>query len=351
MKNLPIHLLSYIPLFLCLSAKADEIEVSQFELESGVSISVQYHDSGVGGVRYTLVQSPDLQNWNPVPNSDVLNLGSGLFDASGDQDDSFDRLFYRVDAERVPATLGFEMGELVVGEGSGDQELVVRFVDQNGDALIYNGPVRYEWEGATYLVSDLTGEVMANGSQVSIPMVVEDNAGTEQLRQVRLNLIVDGETAYSVDPAASTSTITIEENDNYWRGSFETGAESIDLEIYVRKDNGTLLVFMTEGTAFLKTGFKLAPAPILTETQFSADFPDVEIDSTPENLLTAGTVVKLTLTADEVNGDTVDKRELAGTGTLTISNPAKPHLTTAIPGTFLLLEDPPLQPRDDIELE
>ncbi len=50
-------------------------------------------------------------------------------------------------------------------------------------------------------------------------------------------------------------------------------------------------------------------------------------------------------------GQTVSADELAGTGTLTLRNIAKPHLDTSITGNFVVRQDPPLQPDGDLILE
>ncbi len=264
------------------------LPVEDFSLDFDNEVRLKFRDQNSGGVRYTLYQSGDLQNWSLVSQPTVEVNGDGSYDIFAALGAPLGRQFYRVTAERTTATLGFQIRELEVEEGSGEQSLVVAFVDENGEPLIYNGRVRFEWSGAVHLVSQLTGEVMANGTDVAIPLAVLDNVGTEKLTQVELRLLVDESTGYEVDPATSVTTLTIAENDNYWRGSFQTGLESLDLELFIRSDDSSLLVFMTEGTAFLPAEFVLAAAPALSETAFQAEFPAVALTATAENLIAAG---------------------------------------------------------------
>lgn len=338
----------------CLSfAPGEEApKITDFQLQPGVEVRLAYTDAAPGGVRYVLEASDDLEGWTEIGSGLPGILGKGWYDMAAALGALEDQKFYRVRAVRETATLGFELDKLAVDEGSGEQQIVVRFVDAAGQPLIYNGPVAYEWTGAAGLVSQLTGSVEAGGTEVAIPVTIGENLGTESLRQLVLKLSADTGSGYVVDPVAATSTVTIRENDNYWRGSFQTDAELLDLELFVRIDGATLLVFLTEGTAFLESGFALADSPEFSPTTFHAAFPEVAMASTPENLLAPGTVVQLTLDADEANpGEVVTSTEISGRGTLVIHNPSKSHLTTSVAGSFLIRQDPPLQPTDDLNLE
>ena len=334
-------------LFPALLCAEEALNVTQIQVTPDSEVRLRFNDSVTGGVRYSVFKSNDMRTWGTTD----VQIGSvGLGNSRHDLFTAYDnpRSFFQIKAERVQAVLRFDVAETTVGEGDGEQEVVINFVDENGLPLIYNGPVKYTWEGSTGAVADLTGEVLAGGRSVGIPLTIVDNVGTETLKQIRLSLQVDADTGYLIDPAASSSTLIIEENDNYWRGSFQTGDESIDLEIFIRKSNTAPLVFLTEGTTFVSSGFKVSPSPTFSDSEFQAEFPAVAMPVTSKNLLAEGTLATLSLTA---NGTGVSTQKLEGTGTLTISNPAKPHLTTEIEGSFLLIQDPPLQPQDDLELE
>ncbi len=328
-------------------------KVTSIAVQPGVEVELEFTDTTIGGVRYTLEASEGLFGWSEIASGLPNILDTSRYALNSPIGEGETRKFFQIRSEPAAATLGFESSALEVDEGSGAQQVAVRFVDESGAPLIYNGPLSYRWSGATALVGSLTGTVMAGGTGTVIPLDILDNTETESLRQLTLTLMADGSGNYEVNPAAAASTVTILENDNFWRGGFVSESGILGLEFYVQRDSGLLTISLTDGTELLpEGGLSIGTAATLSDTVFHVEFPGTDVLSTAENLVAAGTRLELVLDADSsIAGQTVSSDELAGTGTLTLRNLTKPHLDTTITGTFVVRQDPPLQPDDDLILE
>jgi len=338
-------------LALCCAAFAEDLAIQEIQLSGESEVRLRFWDGVTGGVRYSVFQSPDMRSWGTTGvQTDSVGLGDRWHElfapAAGG------RSFYQVKSERVQAVVMFSLGEITLGESSGSQEVVINFVDEAGQPLIYNGPVSYLWEGTAGAVSNLTGSVIAGGQSVTIPLDVVDNDEVEALKQISLTLEVDAQTGYLVDPAASSTTLTIEENDNYWRGSFQTGTESLDLELFIQRSAAGSVISLTKGTGFLSGELLVADSVTHTEANFQVAFPAEMMTANEENLVTEGTQATLSLTAaDGMVDQSVDEKMIKGVGVLTISHPDMSYLNTTISGAFLILQDPPIQPTQELELE
>ena len=331
----------------------EPLKVTSFAIQPGVEVELEFIDTTIGGVRYTLESSVDLLGWTEVGSGLPDILGTNQYALSSPISEGETRKFFQIRAEPVAATLGFEFTALEVDEGSGAQQIAVKFVNETGAPLIYNGPISYRWSGATELVGSLTGSVMAGGTGAVIPIDILDNSETEPLRQFTLTLMADGTGNYEVNPAAAASTVTILENDNFWRGGFVSESGILNLEFYLQRESGSLTISLTDGTELLpQGGLSVSTSATLSDTIFHVEFPGTDVLSTAENLVAVGTRLELVLDADSsMPGQTVSADELAGTGTLTLRNIAKPHLDTSITGNFVVRQDPPLQPDGDLILE
>jgi hypothetical protein len=161
-------------------------------------------------------------------------------------------------------------------------------------------------------VGALSGEVEVRGGSGTIPLVITDDLGTGQLKRLNLDLQLRPDGEYGIDLGGVATSVVIGENDNWWRGTLEVDGERFDLTLFIRSQAGSdPLVFLDgEASDIGPGGFVSSPAgaplTVLTDTGFRAEFGNIRVLGSEDNLLGQGGTMSLRLEAgDEVDGEVV----------------------------------------------
>jgi hypothetical protein len=213
----------------------------------------------------------------------------------------------------------------------------------------FNGIVHYMVSGTAmsgdYLT--LSGQVAVNGTTATIPVSLTDNDMIGQLKYVTLRL--EASAGYQLGAGAAT-TITIEENDADWQGSFSTEDATLSFLLTIQESNNV-------HTASLKSAgfgyFPVTPTPmtlLFTTNQFLASASGIPMPA-GATLLNEPMTLSLSLTAmNGLTNQSVSATEVEGMGTLISLVPAKPHLNTTNSGVFRLLKPPVAPSTNEVEL-
>ena len=299
-------------------------------------------DQGTGATNWVVEFSPAIGSggvWSSITAANIAPLGGGN---------------YRV---RVPAPLSAPGFYRVRGVGPG---ITVSFVStafqvtEGGmvsPTITFSAPlfgiVRYTVSGtaASGEYVTLSGEVFVNGTTATIPVTFLDNKSIGQLRYLTLTL--QAGPGYRLG-ASSQTTITIDENDAEWQGSFLTDETALGFVLKIQESNGVKMASLkSDGFGFFPTNE--IPVSLLTSTpsEFMTTVNGIPIPA-GATLLNEPMSLSLFLGAmNGMNNQSVSPTSVQGVGTLISAVPAKPHLNTTNVGTFLLLK-PPVKPSTNL---
>jgi len=316
------------------------LQITTIQAAPGAPAQFTFNDSGTGATNYLVEFAPTLGVngvWSNVTSAVVQSLGGGNFRVQiPDQQTGLG--FFRVRGYGGSAgviSASFNSPALQATEG-GVVSPTITF------SAPYHGIVRYTISGtaASGDFVSLSGEVFVNGTSATIPITLLDNQTMGSLRYLTLTLQAGPALQLG---AGSATTITIDENDADWQGTFTTAGASVAFVLRIHEVNGAR-------TASLKgTGPGLFPTTevpaglLFTASQFAASVGDVPAAASATLL---NEPMSLSLFLSAMNGITnqmVSATQVRGTGSLISAVPGKPFLTTTNFGTFVLLK-PPVQP-------
>ena len=319
------------------------LEIKTFQVSP---VFFTFDDLGTGASSYQLEFSESLgtsASWSPVLSSTVTDLGGGQFEIQA-PDPLPDVGFYRIRGVdgTVALTASFNMRDFDVTEGGTVEPLITLNAP-------YTGIVRYAISGSVesgdYV--NLTGEVMVDGTSARLPVSFTDNNLIGQLKFLTLTLL-DGD-GYDVG-AGSTTTITVDENDAEWRGTFRARETNLGFLLQIQQLNGAPTALLSSDDLGLFPTNQASVAVTFSSDIFEIDSSTVPLDpaSTPFE-----TPVQLELhleAANGVEGQSVTPSEIEGIGTLISQYPARPYLNTTNMGTFFLFKSPTAPSTNQVEL-
>jgi hypothetical protein len=213
------------------------------------------------------------------------------------------------------------------------------------------GVIRYSFSGtaAGDDAPGLSGAVRVyGGNSVVIPVSLGDNGAIETLKDLVLTL--EPGSGYTVSPATSTVTVTIEDNDALWRGSLFFEQAVLGIQLRIEEIGGAFSAALEDdGLGILPEG-EHATSILFSEDSFVATSADLSLNAS-ESLVNLPAIQRLELSAIQGMPDQrVSRDEVRGVATLKTLYPAGPHLNLTNAGTFLLLR-PPGRPRtSEVEL-
>jgi hypothetical protein len=304
-------------------------------------------DEGTGASSYVIESSAEAgpgASWVVESNAVVQALGSGEFEVSVDSSAAPTR-FYRVSGEggQGPIVIGFESFVFQVEEGSQAQPLILLSAPFWG-VLHYS--VAGTVEGGDY--EELSGRVQVDGvTAVSISVRFTDNTVLSSLRQMRLTL--EAGTGYSVGGGSAVATLTLEDNDARWQGSWLTEDAVLGFELRLTEaDERKEAVLESDGAGLFAAG-QYTVALESTADEFDAFTGPIPLDP-GDNLLGLAGWQTLRLTAlDGQPEQTVDPGEIRGLASLVTHYSNAPHLGTTNTGTFVLLKPPAAPQTNEVE--
>jgi hypothetical protein len=323
------------------------LQLTTIQVEQGNPVQFHFTDAGTGLTNYSVEFRSGLEagaDWQTETNAAITALGGGSYSV------------------QIQSSLGQRGFHRVVGYGDSGGPIVIEFSTAafqvtEGDAAPpllrlsqpFNGIVYYTVSG-TAMSGDyveLTGQVAVNGTTATIPVSLTDNDMIGELKY--LTLWLDAGAEYEVG-ADATSTITIEENDAEWQGSFVTDDAALGFVLSIHNVNGVHAATLKgDGTGFFPA--TEVPASLtFTANGFSATVTDIPIAAEATLL---NEPIYLTLQLHAMNGvadQSVSPTFVTGAGSLTTVFPAQPHLNNTSAGAFSLLRPPVAPSTHQLEL-
>jgi len=316
------------------------LQITTIQAAPGAPVQFTFNDSGTGATDYLVEFSSKAGGnmvWSNITSAVVQPLGGGNFRVQVPDPQSA-LGFFRVRGYGGAAgfiSASFNSTAFQVTEGG----MVAPTITFSSP---YHGIVRYTISG-TAMSGDyvsLSGEVFVNGTSATIPVTMLDNQIIGQLRYLTLTLQAGPGLQLG---AGSATTITIDENDAEWHGSFVTDGATLGFALKIEEANGVKMASLKgDGSGF----FPAAEFPaglLFTANDFAASVGDIAM---PVNATLLNETMNLSLFLSAMNGITnqfVGATQVRGTGTLISFVPAKPFLNTTNFGTFILLK-PPVRP-------
>ncbi len=326
---------------------SDLLSLQSIRFTSGGPVQFTFLDQGTGSTNYQAQFSSRVGSdatWQVDNTAVITALGGGS---------------YRVDLANPQAPVQFYR---VVGYGpSGGNVLVdfstTAFQVEEGQStnlvLTLNQPFHgtiYYSVGGTATTGDyqpLTGQVMVNGTTATIPVDLTDNNQIGRLKYLTLRL-EDG-AGYQLSNQRE-ATLTIDENDADWQGSFMTDGAAVGFVLSIRSLGGTTTATLrSEGFGFFPTN------DIPASVQFTADRFDASVSGIPvaADATLLNQPMNLSLVLSAMNGapnESVTPTQVEGAGVLISDVPAKPFLSTTNQGTFLLFKPPVAPSTNEVQL-
>ena len=323
------------------------LQITTIHAAPGSPVQFTFSDSGTGATNYLVEFTPAVDGdgvWSNITSAVVQALGGGNFRVQA-PDLQTGLGFYRVRGYGGAAgfvSASFNATALQATEG-GAVSPAITF------SAPYHGLVRYAISG-TAMSGDyagLSGEVFVNGTSATIPVTLLDNQGIDPLRYVTLMLQAGPGLQLGTGSAA---TITIDENDAEWQGSFTTDAASLGFVLKIQEANGVKMASLKSNGFGLFPTNEVPAALLFTVNEFSASVAGIQV-AADATLLNEPITLSLLLSA--MNGMTnqnVSATQVQGTGSLISAVPSKPFLSTTNFGIFLLLKPPVKPSTNQVEL-
>ena len=311
------------------------LQIHTIEVAPGAPPEFIFADQGTGATNYTVQFAPTLESpWSIVAGAAVTSLGGGNYRVVA-PDAQTARGFYRVRGNGGAVIASFVTTAFRVIEG----ETVTPTVTFNAP---FFGTIRYTVSGTAGSgdFTPLSGEVLVNGTTAVIPVTLADNLSIGELKFLSLRL--EAGPGYRLG-TTSQSTVTIDENDAEWQGSFVSRKTALGFVLPIRHSaEGHDAALKSEEFGFFPTNE--FPAQItFTPDAFSVLAAGIPIP--PEaTLLNSRMVLTFQLNANNgVINQLVTPDRVEGMANLVIQVPDKPYLNATNEGTFLLVK-PPVRP-------
>jgi len=322
------------------------LQLQQIQVTHSGPVKFSFNDYGSGATNYAVEFSADLgtNGWQVDSNSVVTAQGGGAY-AVQINEAVGSRGFYRVSG------LGGTNGGLVITFTTTAFQVVEG--DTVNTTLVLSQPFQgwiYYAVSGTAGAGDyqaLNGSNYVNGTTLTIPVSLTDNNQVGQLKYLTLQL--EAGPGYSLGQNRST-TITIEENDAAWQGTFTPDNATLRFSLVIDDLNGAYqATLMGNGTGFFPTN--VVPAAI----NFAQDSFAVTVDGIPvaASATLFHTPANLTLYLNAMNGaagQRVSPTQIQGTGELIAQYAGQPQLNTTNLGTFLLLKPPVIPSTNQVQL-
>jgi hypothetical protein len=316
------------------------LQITTLQAAPGQATQFTFNDAGTGATNYLVEFASTLGVggvWSNVTSAVVQPLGGGNFLVQvPDQQTGLG--FFRVRGYGGAAgfiSASFNSAALQVTEG-GVVSPTITF------SAPYHGIVRYTISG-TAMSGDyvtLSGEVFVNGTSATIPVTLLDNESIGTLRYLTLTLQAGPGLQLG---AGSATTITIEENDADWQGTFVTGGASLAFVLRIQEVNGAKMASLKGTGPGLFPTTEVPAGLLFTGSQFAASVGNLPV-AAGATLLNEPMSLSLFLSAmNGITNQVVSAAQVRGTGSLVSAVPGKPFLATTNFGTFVLLK-PPVQP-------
>lgn len=319
---------------------AQGLQITSIQTAPGAPVQFQFQDAGSGATNYLVEFAPTIgvnSVWSNVTSAVVQSLGGGNFVVQvPDQQSGIG--FFRVRGYGGAAGLisaSFNSTALQVTEG-GVVSPTITF------SAPYHGIVRYTISGTAAAgdIVQLTGEIFVNGTSATIPVTALDNQSIGNLRYLTLTLQAGPGLQLG---AGSATTITIDENDADWQGTFVTGGASVAFVLQIQEANGARTASLKGTGPGLFPTTEVPAALLFSTSQFAASVEDMPVAASA-TLLNEPMNLSLFLSAQNGIADQiVSATQVRGTGSLITTVPGRPILTRTNFGTFVLLK-PPVKP-------
>jgi len=323
------------------------LQITSIQVVPGSPAQFSFNDSGTGATNYLVEFAPTVGAggvWSNVTSAVVQSLGGGNFLVQvPDQQTGLG--FFRVRGYGGAAgfiSASFNSTALQATEG-GVVSPTITF------SAPYHGIVRYTISG-TAMTGDyvsLSGEVFVNGTSATIPVMLLDNQSIGTLRYLTLTLQAGPALQLG---AGSATTITIDENDADWQGTFTTGGASLAFVLRIQEANGAKMASLKGAGPGLFPTIEVPAGLLFTSSQFAASVGDVPVAASA-TLLNEPMALNLFLSAQNgIANQLVSLTQVQGTGSLISAVPGRPFLTTTNFGTFVLLKPPVKPSTNQVEL-
>jgi hypothetical protein len=311
-------------------------------------VQFTFRDDGTGATNYLAQFSPTVgagANWQVSSNAVLTALGGGI---------------HRVNIANPQGPTGFY--RVVALAGAGGPILIefstVAFQVVEGDTATpmlvlnqpFNGTVFYSVSGTAesgdYVA--LSGQVAVNGATATIPVLLNDNGTIGRLRDLILRL--EPGPGYEL-AGNSQTTITIDENDADWEGTFLSGNSVIPFLLKVTQPGGepARAILASDRFGFFPTN-EVPLTLTLSENTFFASAASIPVPA-EATLFALPLVQRLDLAA--ANGDQgqeVGPDRIQGNATLITTVPAATHLNATNHGTFVLSKSPVRPSTNEVQL-
>jgi len=310
-----------------------QLQITAIQAAPGSPVQFTFNDAGTGATNYLVEFAPDLQGggvWSNITSAVVQSLGGGNFRVHV-PDPQSPLGFFRVRGYGGEAGLisaSFNSTALQVTEG-GVVSPTITF------SVPYHGIVHYTISG-TAAAGDyisLSGEVFVNGTSATIPVTALDNQSIGQLRYLTLTLQAGPGLQLG---AASATTITIDENDADWRGTFRARGANLGFVLTIKQLNGSPMAALSSDRLGFFPDNESSVAVTLLSGVFQANASGIPFDGSTTPF---GTPVQLQLhleASNTVANQSVGPDLIEGVGYLISTYTAQPQLTTSNYGTFTL---------------
>lgn len=320
------------------------LQITTIHAAQGQPAEFTFNDTGTGATNYLVEFAPALGAggyWSNVTSAVVQSLGGGNF---------------RVQVPNQPTSLGFFR---VRGYGGAAGVISASFnstaLQATEGAVVsptitfsapYHGIVRYTIGGTAVSgdVVSLSGEVFVNGTSATIPVALLDNHTIGTLRYLTLTLQAGPGLHLG---AGSATTITINENDADWQGTFTTSGASLPFVLRIQEAHGARMASLKGTGPGLFPTSEIPAGLLFTSSQFEASAGPIPVAASV-TLLNEPMSLSLFLSATNgMAGQMVSATQVRGSGSLISAVPGKPFLTTTNFGTFVLLK-PPVNPSTNL---
>jgi hypothetical protein len=323
------------------------LQITTIQAAPGTPVQFTFNDSGTGATNYLVEFAPALGAggvWSNVTSAIVQSLGGGNFRVQV-PDPQTVLGFFRVRGYGGAAgfiSASFNSTALQATEG-GVVSPTITF------SAPYHGIVRYTISGtaASGDFVSLSGEVFVNGTTATIPVTLVDNQSIGHVRYLTLTLQAGPGLRLG---AGSATTITIDENDADWQGTFTTCGAGIAFVLRIQEANGVKMASLKGTGPGLFPATEVPAGLLFTASQFAASVSDVPVAASA-TLLNEPMSLSLFLSAQNgIANQTVSATQVQGTGSLISAVPGKPFLSTTNFGTFVLLKPPVKPSTNQVEL-
>jgi hypothetical protein len=323
------------------------LRVLTIEITPGHPLRFTFTDEGTGSTNYAVEFSPVVgsgASWSNLASAVITPLGAGNYQVAAEAPTT-GRGFYRVrglGATITPITVSFSATGFEATEGGMAAPTLTL-------SAPFFGIVHYTLSG-TAMLGDyvmLSGEVFVNGTTAAIPVTLIDNERIGQLNYLTLTLQPGPGLQLG---AASETTVTIEENDAEWQGSFKTGDTTLGFILKIQQSNGTHTASLkSDGLGFFPTNE--IPAALAFDTNvFAASVGNIALAAAATSFYAPLNLTFFLSATNGVANQSVSSAQVEGVATLVTEVGGRPFLNTTNHGTFLLLRPPVKPSTNDVDL-